>query len=132
MSVTYTSFNPLHWMHKRVANSSITTPKFETYCRKGDVQLESLKLPPKYLDYVLNSIDTTAGNYRSNIRKYNPAPALTSVKYQHDNRPEVQGGLIRCFQIHGKLYHLQGPLQPDQDSIPAFAQLYFYNPAYAA
>ena len=32
-----------------------------------------------------------------------------------------------CFQIHGELYHLQGPLDPVDDS-PRFAQLFFYDP----
>ena len=119
-------------MHERVANSSLIAPRFETCCKKGDVQLEKLKPLPEYLHYVLNSMDTTARNFRSKIREYNSALAFTSVKYQPDNQPEVQGSGIRCFQIHGELYHLQGPLQPHHDSLPAFAQLYFYDPAYAA
>ena len=44
----------------------------------------------------------------------------------------MQGTGIRCFQIHGTLYHLQGPLQHHHNSVPVFAQLYFYNPAYTA
>ena len=77
-------------------------------------------------------MDTTEWNFRSTIREYNSTLAFTSVKYLPDNRPEVQGSGIRCFQIHGELYYLQGPLQPHQNSVPAFAQLYFYDPAYAA
>ena len=77
-------------------------------------------------------MDTTTWNFRSKIREYNSALVFTSVKYKPDNRPEGQGSGIRCFQIHGELYHLQGPLQPPHDGISAFAQLYFYDPAYAA
>ena len=96
------------------------------------MQLEKLKQLPEYLYYVLNSMDTTAWNFRSKIREFNSALALTSVKYQPDNRPEAQGSGIRYFQVHGELYHLQGPLQSPHDAIPAFAQLYFYDSAYAA
>ena len=32
-----------------------------------------------------------------------------------------------CFQIQRELYHLQGPLDPVDDS-SQFAQLFFYNP----
>ena len=38
---------------------------------------------------------------------------------------------ISCFQIHGELYHLQGPLDAADNQAPRYAQLYFYDPAYA-
>ncbi|CUS14009.1 unnamed protein product [Tuber aestivum] len=53
-------------------------------------------------------MDTVACNFRGRIREYNSAFAFTS------------------------LYHLQGPLQPQPNNTPAFAQLYFYDPTYAA
>jgi hypothetical protein len=39
---------------------------------------------------------------------------------------------LHCFQIHGELYHYQGPLIPGSQDTPAFAQLFFYDPDYAA
>ena len=105
---------------------------FETCCKKGDVRLEMLQPPPPYLQYLLDSMDTVARGYRTRIREYNSALAFTSVKYQPDDRPEIQGGGIRCFQIHGELYHLQGPLRPHENNAPVFVQLYFYDPIYAA
>ena len=80
----------------------------------------------------MDSKDTVARGYRARVREYNSALALTSGKYQPDNRPEIQGGGTRCFQIHGELYHLQGPLRPHDNNAPVFAQLYFYDPIYAA
>ena len=91
MSVKCTSCNALHWMHEPVSHSSMIAPKLETCCRKGDVQLETLKPLPEYLHYVLNSTDPIARNFRPKIIEYNSALAFTSVKYQPENRPEVQG-----------------------------------------
>ncbi|RPB04611.1 hypothetical protein L873DRAFT_1928068, partial [Choiromyces venosus 120613-1] len=93
--------------------------------------LETLQSLPEYLHYLLNLIDTSACNFHLKIHEYNSTLAFTSAKYQLDNWPEVQGSGIICFQIHGVLYHLQGPLQTYNDTALAFAQLYFYDPAYA-
>ena len=45
---------------------------------------------------------------------------------------DLERGGIQNFQIHGELYHLQGPLNPSSGQRPRFAQLYFYDPSYAA
>ena len=39
---------------------------------------------------------------------------------------------ITSFQIHGELFHLQGLLELQLRQLPCFAQLFFFNPAYAA
>ncbi|KAH0614326.1 uncharacterized protein H6S33_006212 [Morchella sextelata] len=70
--------------------------------------------------------------FRSRIREYNSALTFTSVKYTSDERIDRQAGGVTCFQIHGELYHLQGPLTAAANDTPAFAQLYFYDPLYAA
>jgi hypothetical protein len=46
------------------------------------------------------------------------------------DRTAGSGG-VNCFQIHGELYHLQGPLDAAAGEAPRYAQLYFYDPAYA-
>ena len=132
MSVSCTFCGALHWIHERVSNSSMTAPKFETCCKRGDVKLDMLRPPPPYMQYLLTSSETLAHTYRNRICEYNSALAFTSVKYQPDNRSELQGTGVRCFQIHRQLYHLQGPLRPSENASPAFAQLYFYDPTYAA
>jgi hypothetical protein len=33
----------------------------------------------------------------------------------------------RTFQIHGTLYHVEGPSEPDEGRPPTFAQIYFYD-----
>ena len=128
MSIKCRHCNAFHWIAERVAASRIGTPAFTTCCKQGDVVLEHLKDPPEYLQYLLSSMDSTAKAFRNNIRKYNSALAFTSVKYTVDGR--ATGG-IQCFQIHGELFHLQGPLQPQDLASAQFAQLYFYDPELA-
>ena len=43
----------------------------------------------------------------------------------------TSAGGVSCFQIHGELYHLQGPLDTAVGQAPRYAQLYFYDPVYA-
>jgi hypothetical protein len=52
------------------------------------------------------------------------------VSYKKDERINFTGG-VQCFQIHGQLFHYQGPLRPAEHEVPSFAQLFFYDPAYA-
>jgi len=81
----------------------------------------------------LVSADTTeAKRFRKHIREYNSALSFTSLKYSPDNRTALLGLEINCFQIHGELYHLQGPLEPQPGEQPKFAQLFLYDPQYAA
>ena len=95
------------------------------------MKLSQLKEPPEYLQYLLSSADIVAKTFRKNIRKYNSALAFTSVKYNVDDRMYRALGGIQCFQIHGELFHLQGPLQGEDHTSAQFAQLYFYDPVLA-
>ena len=70
--------------------------------------------------------------FRSKIQEYNSALSFTSIKYQAEMREANWGPGVQCFQIHGGLYHLQGPLQPALHGVPKFAQLLLYDPQYAA
>ena len=65
--------------------------------------------------------------FRKNLREYNSVLTFTSVNYTPESRLPRNGCGPICFQIHGELYHLQGPLDPDDD-FPRFTQLFFYDP----
>lgn len=134
MTIVCQSCKALHWLNERSSctGSSIQTPIFENCCKKGDVVLEILKPPSDYLKYLLESLETVPRNFRKHIREYNSALTFTSVKYNTDTRVGANGGGISCFQIHGELYHLQGPLVLAIGATPSFAQLYFYDPEYSA
>ena len=84
-------------------------------------------LLPDYLRQLLIGDDIRTRTFRKNLRKYNSALKFTSVNYNPDRRLPRNGRGPVCFQIHGELYHLQGPLDPVDDS-PRFAQLFFYDP----
>ena len=83
--------------------------------------------PPAYLRQLLIGDDVRTRTFRKNLRKFNSALTFTSVSYKPDRRLPRNGRGPVCFQIHGELYHLQGPLHPVDDS-PRFAQLFFYDP----
>jgi hypothetical protein len=86
--------------------------------------------PPPYLHYLFTGDNPLCRSFRANIRAYNSAFAFTSLGYKKDARIDFSTG-IQCFQIHGQLFHYQSPLQPIAGEVPSFAQLFFYDPAYA-
>lgn len=53
------------------------------------------------------------------------------MSYTKDSRLDLSSGL-HCFQVHGEVFHYQGPLLPGSQELPSFAQLFFYDPEYAA
>jgi len=86
-------------------------------------------MPPLYLRTLLEGEDALARSFRRDIRAYNSALAFTSVSYNKDQRIDLRSG-IHCFQIHGELFHYQGPLYAGSQEVPSFAQLFFYDPDY--
>jgi hypothetical protein len=76
--------------------------------------------------------DSEGRHFHDHLRQYNSSLSFTSLKYTSDERLAQLPPGIKCFQIHGQLYHLQGPLEPGDNSAPKFAQLYLYDPAFAA
>jgi hypothetical protein len=107
----------LHWIVESVTGSN---QHFELCCKKGDTVLENLRPPPRFLEELLTADNPRARSFRQNIRAYNSALAFTSVSYTKDTRTDLSRGL-HCFQIHGELFHYQGPLQPGSQDTPAFA-----------
>ena len=128
MDIACTSCGALHWIHERVAGSSLRSPLFEKCCKKGKVQLPMHREPPRYLRDLIRGDDPRSGEFRNHLRQYNAAFAFTSIMYG-DKTGQPEDG-VRCFQIHGELYHLQGPLEP-RSADPRYAQTYLYDPAEA-
>ncbi|PMD18327.1 hypothetical protein NA56DRAFT_251299 [Hyaloscypha hepaticicola] len=114
----------LHFIHESVGSGQL----FELYYKKGDTVLENLQPPPPFLRELLTADNPRARDFRQNIRAYNSTLAFTSLNYTKDTRTDLSRGL-HYFQIHGELFHLQGPLLPGSEA-PSFAQLFFYNPDY--
>ena len=103
----------------------------EPCCKKGDVVLPPIRKPPAYLYALLTGDDPRCHAFRTHFRAYNCAFAFTSVSYKKDTRIDPAMGGIQCFQICGQLFHFHGPLRPPSHETPSFAQLFFYDPAYA-
>ena len=116
----------LHFVHEQTAADKL----FESCCKRGDAVLDRLREPPAYLRTLYEAQTTVARNFRQRIRTYNGSLAFTSVSYTKDTRLDLSSGL-HCFQIHGELYHYQGPLVPGSQEIPSFAQLFFYDPDFS-
>lgn len=92
--------------------------------------MDRLRAPPDFLRALFEGDDPRACSFRQNIRAYNSALAFTSISYTKNTRTDLSRGL-HCFQIHGELFHYQGPLEPGSQEVPAFAQLFFYDSDYA-
>ena len=96
------------------------------YYSKGAVVLEHLQLYLAQLQKLLVEVSLQANQFRKDICKYNRVLAFISISYNKNKQLNSQGS-IQCFQIHSKLFHFQGPLQPENNIIPSFVQFFFYN-----
>ena len=105
-------------------------PNFSYCCKNGDIILPAFTNPPQLLRDLYMDRHELSSEFRKNIRQYNAALAFTSIVYIPDRRLGPNAG-NRPFQIHGELYHLQGPLHPRDDKRPRYAQLFLFDPQLA-
>jgi len=127
MNLECSDCKALHWLNERRCGSSKSNPTFHSCCKSGAVKLEPIKDPPAELQELYTSTDHRAEQFRTYIRHYNGAFAFTSANYKPDTRVT---GYAPSFQIHGELYHLHGPLEPDDGVTPKFAQVWIHDPEY--
>ncbi|KAG0130798.1 hypothetical protein HOY82DRAFT_465376, partial [Tuber indicum] len=66
------------------------------------------------------------------LRRWNNLFAFTSIRYNHDDHTSAIGEGFQLFQIHGAVYHHQGPLVPTGECDALYSQVYLYDPAFAA
>lgn len=97
---------------------------FNKCCISGSVILEPMPVPHPLLQTLLTENNAEARHFRKEIQSYNNAFTFTSCSYTPDTRITHQGG-VQPFQIHGELFHLQGPLDIEIGQLPDYAQLYF-------
>ena len=96
-------------------------------CLEGEVVLDPIRAPPHSLRRLFEANGPESKHFKDCIRSYNNALTLTSCSFKRDTRIDFSRG-VQCFQIHGALYHYQGPLVPRPGETPSFAQLFFYDP----
>ncbi|PKK59313.1 hypothetical protein RhiirC2_794998 [Rhizophagus irregularis] len=113
------------WMKEKDQRSTLISPTFTMCCAGGKVTLPPLLEPPSYLMELYTSSESDAKSFRKNIRRYNSLLACTS--FGANVNDEFQNMGISNFSIHGQVYHLIGPLLPEEGQVPKFAQLYIYD-----
>jgi hypothetical protein len=124
MDQTYAHCDAKFWLEEKDCNSSRASPTFSICCAHGKVLLPHLLEPLPYLLNLYTSLESDAISFRKNIRRYNNVLAYTSFGTSIDTIP---GQGISNFRIHGQVYHLIGPLLPEEGQQPVFAQLYIYD-----
>ncbi|PHZ13019.1 uncharacterized protein RHIMIDRAFT_291587 [Rhizopus microsporus ATCC 52813] len=114
---------------------------FVLWTLDGSVQLQLLPDLPEYLKDLLERTDTHGHHFKDNLRQYNAAFAFTLLgcdiispedRVNNNSNNNNNRGELNAFQIHGALCHCQGPLTPIKGSEPSYAQLYIFDPYYAA
>ncbi|KAG1578619.1 hypothetical protein G6F48_011789 [Rhizopus delemar] len=130
----------LHWTAEKSANVPASVLSRESCCKHGAVKVDVLRDPPQLLKDLFTGNHELSTHFLKNIRQFNLAFAFTSVGC---NTVSATGRSCSCpssFMIHGKLYHLQGPINhirnsevsENRNAVPSYAQLYIYDPAFGA
>ncbi|KAF8194927.1 hypothetical protein BJ912DRAFT_807026, partial [Pholiota molesta] len=127
MDIKCSKCSALHWIDERLAKSSKRNPQFGMCCFNGKIELPNLENPPPELSHLLTDTSPASKSFRSNIRQYNNALAMTSLGVKIDDSLNRQGGGPYVFKIQGKLSHLAGSLLPAEGAVPSYAQLYIYD-----
>jgi len=87
---------------------------------------------PEPLHSLMTATDTRSKSFRRVLRRWNEQFAFTSIKFNMDRRMSEMGTTFQMFQIHGALYHRQGPLVPGDGRDALYSQIYLYDPEFAA
>ncbi|KAG0123343.1 hypothetical protein HOY82DRAFT_495266, partial [Tuber indicum] len=133
MDVACTACNALHWKGEwtRLRGHGIAGA-FESCCKRGDVRVERLQVLPEPLNTLMTGQDSQSRSFRQNLRRWNSLFAFTSIRFNMDNRPTAIGNGFQLFQVHGAVYHQQGPLHAASAQDALYSQMYLYDPAFAA
>ncbi|KAG0644478.1 hypothetical protein HOY80DRAFT_1028878 [Tuber brumale] len=133
MQVVCSACNALHWMKEKTrGRDRRIAGAFESCCKRGDVKVNRLQELPEPLNTLMTGQDGRSRLFRQNLRQWNSVFAFTSTKFNMDDRPTAIGEGFQLFQIHGAVYHQQGPLLPAAARDALYSQIYLYDPAFAA
>ncbi|CAO3618736.1 unnamed protein product [Mucor hiemalis] len=131
MNIKCNDCGALHWIDEKPAASTIASPIWETCCKKGKVKLDVLVEPPEPLKSLMDGTHVKSVQFLNNIRQYNSSFAFTSFGATGNAGQRNPSAGFMPVQVHGELYHLQGPLNENQRN-PTYNQLYIYDPAFAS
>jgi hypothetical protein len=124
----------LHFVQGRLKGSTRRSPRFGKCCMHGQVSLPALQEPPQPLRDLLTHDVARAKEFRQKIRAYNCSLQLASSSLK-DSPPDDGGAQqqqrgVRSVRMHGRMFHLIGPLLPAPGAERAFAQLWIYDSSY--
>jgi len=124
----------LHWEAELGSSKAQAgEASFESCCKHGQVGIESMCPLPEPLNTLMNGQDAQPRLFQERHWKWNSIFAYTSILFNKDSRTNEIGGNFQLFQIHGAMYHRQGPLEPAGRHVDArFSQVYLDDPAEAA
>jgi hypothetical protein len=118
-----------HWAAEKLAASSHRNPKFGMCCFQGKISLPRLDPLPLELDHFFYDNDRQAKEFRTHIRQYNSALAMTSVGQDAGKRLDIDRNVGPwVYKIHGACHHITGTLLPIEGRQPSYAQLYIWDP----
>jgi len=90
-----------------------------------------MKALPEPLNTLMTAQDRQSRLFRQDIRRWNSLFAFTSIRYNADDRTGQNGQGVQLFQIHGAVYHHQGPLILPGGRDALYSQVYLYDSAEA-
>ena len=122
----------LHWQAEKLCSYHASAGTFEASCKHGDAMVERMRALPEPLNTLITGQDSQSRVFRQELRYWNFLFAFTSIRYNADDRTGVIGKGFQLFQIHGAVYHHQGPLVPPGGQDALYSQIYLYDPAQAA
>jgi len=83
------------------------------------------------LHTLINGDNGRSRSFQLILRRWNELFAFTSIQLNMDKRMNEMGTTFQVFQVHGAMYHRQGPLVPGGGRDALYSQIYLYDPAYA-
>ena len=93
--------------------------------------LPALEDPPLLLRVLLTSENVRAKRFRKDIRQYNNALAMGSVRANFVSRGPGPSAYNPTLTIQGRMYHQIGAMSSLPGQAPQFASLYFHDTDYA-
>ncbi|KAF6149561.1 hypothetical protein GIB67_003709 [Kingdonia uniflora] len=112
MDIECPSCHALHWLDKKLTNSSRYRPLFRTCCKQGKIRLPILQPLPSAIQVLYDDVSPHAKSFQSHIREYNTANAFTTFGVKLDDQI-LNGRGPKPISIYGELKHRVGDLLPD-------------------
>ena len=133
MNLCSSGCQALHWEAERPQHRTrARAGTFEACCKHGDVIVERMRPLPEPLNTLITGQDSQSRLFREHLRRWNALFAFTSIRFNPDDRTGQRGQGVQLFQIHGAVYHQQGPLVPPAGRDALYSQIYLYDPIQAA